>query len=99
MALARVRQEANPKQYQVFDYCVLQGMRASEVASMLGLSTAQVYLAKHRVSAAVKRAAREVEAELAEEPRRGIREHAHNRLNRRFRSNPERFPRPRRTQF
>jgi RNA polymerase sigma-70 factor (ECF subfamily) len=64
MALDRVRQQANPKQYQAFDYCVLQDMRAGEVASMLGLSAAQVYLAKHRVSAAVKRAAKEIEAAL-----------------------------------
>jgi RNA polymerase sigma factor (sigma-70 family) len=64
MALARVRQRANPKHYQVFDYCVLQNLRPAEVAVMLGLSAAQVYLAKHRISAAVKRAAREIEAEL-----------------------------------
>ena len=64
MALDRVRQQANPKHYQVFDCCVLQGMPASAVASMLGLSSAQVYLAKHRISSAVKRAAREVEVEL-----------------------------------
>jgi RNA polymerase sigma-70 factor (ECF subfamily) len=64
IALARVRQQANPKHYQVFDSCVLQGMRASVVASMLGLSSAQVYLAKHRISSAVKRVAREVELEL-----------------------------------
>jgi len=65
MALARVRQQANPKHYQVFDCCVLQNMRAPEVARMLGLSAAQVYLAKHRISLAVKHAAREVEAELS----------------------------------
>jgi RNA polymerase sigma factor (sigma-70 family) len=65
MALTRVRQHANPKHYQVFDCCVLQNLRPAEVASMLGLSTAQVYLAKHRVSAAVKRAAREIETELS----------------------------------
>jgi len=65
IALVRVKQSANPKNYQVFDCCVLRNMRASEVASMLGLNSAQVYLAKHRISAAVKRAAREVEAELA----------------------------------
>jgi RNA polymerase sigma factor (sigma-70 family) len=64
IALARVRQQANPKHYQVFDCCVLQSMRASVVASMLGLSSAQVYLAKHRISIAVKRAAKEVEVEL-----------------------------------
>jgi hypothetical protein len=31
---------------------------------MLGLNVAQVYLAKHRVGLAVKRAAAEIEAEL-----------------------------------
>lgn len=63
-ALARVRQRVNPKQYQVFDYCVLQEVRPSEVARMLGLNAAQVYLAKHRVSLAVKRAVKELEAQL-----------------------------------
>ena len=53
MALVRVRQRANPKHYQVFDYCVLQNLRPAEVAGMLGLSAAQVYLAKHRISYAV----------------------------------------------
>jgi RNA polymerase sigma-70 factor (ECF subfamily) len=61
-ALARVRQRVNPKQYQVFDYCVLQDVRPSEVVRMLGLNAAQVYLAKHRVSLAVKRAVGELEA-------------------------------------
>ena len=63
-ALTRVRQRANPKHYQVFDYCVLQNMRAPEVARMLGLNAAQVYLARHRISLAVKRAAAELEVEL-----------------------------------
>ena len=64
MALTRGRQRANPKHYQVFDCCVVRGMRASEAAAMLNLSAAQIYLAKHRISTAVKRAAQEVEAEL-----------------------------------
>ena len=64
MALTRVRQRANPKHYQAFDYCVVQGMRASEAAAKLNLSPAQVYLAKHRISTAVKRAVKEIEAEL-----------------------------------
>jgi RNA polymerase sigma-70 factor (ECF subfamily) len=63
-ALARVRQRANPKQYQVFDCCVLQNQRPAEVARMLGLNAAQVYLAKHRLSAAVKRAVNELEVEM-----------------------------------
>jgi RNA polymerase sigma factor (sigma-70 family) len=64
MALARVRERANPKYFQAFDYCVLQELPPSRVARMLGLSLARVYLAKHRISAAVKRAARAVEEEL-----------------------------------
>jgi RNA polymerase sigma-70 factor (ECF subfamily) len=64
-ALTQVRERANPKHFQVFDYCVLQNLPPSRVSKMLGLSAAQVYLAKHRVSAAVKRAARELEAELS----------------------------------
>ncbi len=63
-ALAKVRQRANPKHYQVFDYCVLQNQRPAEVARMLGLNAAQVYLAKHRLSAAVKRAVKELETEM-----------------------------------
>jgi RNA polymerase sigma factor (sigma-70 family) len=65
-ALARVRARANPKNYQVFDYSVLQNLPAAEVGRMLGLNAAQVYLAKHRVGAAVKRAAAEIERELNE---------------------------------
>jgi RNA polymerase sigma-70 factor (ECF subfamily) len=64
-ALARVRKRANPKNYQVFDYCVLQNLPAPQAARMLGLNAAQVYLAKHRISLAVKRAATELEAELS----------------------------------
>jgi RNA polymerase sigma factor (sigma-70 family) len=60
-ALARVRQRCNPKHYQVFDYCVLHNLPAPEVARMLGLSGAQVYLAKHRVWLAVRRAVDELE--------------------------------------
>jgi len=62
-ALERVRQRTNPKHYQVFDFCVLQNLPASQVAKMLDLTTAQVYLAKHRMLLTIKRVAKEVEAE------------------------------------
>ena len=62
-ALARVRQRANPKQYQVFDYCVLQNLRPAAVAEMLGMNVAQVYLAKHRLSVMVKKTAADLETE------------------------------------
>jgi len=65
-ALARVRTQVQPKHFQVFDYCVRQNRRAGEVARMLGLNPAQVYLAKHRTTAAVRRAVAQIEAELAQ---------------------------------
>ena len=64
-ALVRVRRRVNPKQYQVFDCCVLQNLPSGEVARMLGLNAAQVYLAKHRMASAVKRAVAELESELS----------------------------------
>lgn len=56
-AVSRVRHTVNPKHFQIFDYCVLKEWPASKVAALLGLNAAQVYLAKHRVSQDVKRAA------------------------------------------
>ena len=62
-ALARVRAEINPRHFQVFDYCVLKEWPVAKVASTLGMNAAQVYLARHRVSQAVQRAARRIEGE------------------------------------
>jgi len=62
-AIAQVRASANPKHFQVFDYCVLKEWPAAKVASTLGMNAAQVYLARHRVSQAVKRAARRIDGE------------------------------------
>jgi RNA polymerase sigma-70 factor (ECF subfamily) len=64
-ALARVRERVHPKSFQVFDYCVLQGVSAREVGRLLGLNAAQVYMAKHRVSSSLKRVVADLEAELA----------------------------------
>ncbi len=60
-ALAEVRAQVNPKTFQAFDLCVLQHVPAPAVARLLGLNAAQVYLAKHRVSRAIQRVARELE--------------------------------------
>lgn len=59
-ALAKVRQTIQPHYFQVFDYGVLKGWPASKVAATLGISTARVYLAKHRVAKAMKQAVREI---------------------------------------
>lgn len=63
-ALNRVRERVDPKQYQVFDLCVLQRVPAAEVSGMLGINRAQVYLAKHRLSITLKRTVAQLEREL-----------------------------------
>ena len=54
-ALARVKAQVSPKQYQIFDYYVIKQWEAKKVQEHLGVSMAQVYLAKHRVGAVLKR--------------------------------------------
>jgi RNA polymerase sigma-70 factor (ECF subfamily) len=62
-AISEVRSHANPKHFQVFDYCVLKEWPVAKVAATLEMNAAQVYLARHRVSQAVKRAARRINEE------------------------------------
>ena len=54
-ALERVKMRVSPRQFQIFDYNVLQGMNATEVRRKLGVSITQVYLAKHRVGTLLKK--------------------------------------------
>lgn len=54
-ALARVKTQVSPKQYQIFDYYVIKQWEAKKVQDHLGVSMAQVYLAKHRVGSVLKK--------------------------------------------
>ena len=54
-ALSRVKAQVSPKQYQIFAYYVVKQWEAKKVQEHLGVSMAQVYLAKHRVGAVLKR--------------------------------------------
>lgn len=54
-ALERVKTQVPPKQFQIFDCYVVKNWPAQKVASELRVSVAQVYLARHRVSALVKK--------------------------------------------
>ena len=54
-ALARVKAQVSPDQYQIFDCYVIKQWEAKKVQTHLGVSMAQVYLAKHRVGAVLKR--------------------------------------------
>lgn len=54
-ALARVKAQVSPKQYQIFDYYVVKQWDVGKVQSHLGVTRAQVYLAKHRVGSILKK--------------------------------------------
>jgi len=54
-ALAKVKAQVSPKQYQIFDLYVLKELDVKDVQSQLGVSKAQVYLAKHRVGTVLKK--------------------------------------------
>ena len=54
-ALARVKAQVSPKQYQIFDCYVVKQWEAKRVQEHLHVSMAQVYLAKHRVGAVLRR--------------------------------------------
>jgi RNA polymerase sigma factor (sigma-70 family) len=55
-AFERVKQVVRPRDFQIFDLVVSQGWAPAQVARTLQISTAQVYLLKHRVSRLVKKA-------------------------------------------
>lgn len=54
VALDSVRKQVSPKQYQIFDAYVIKGWDVTAVMENLGVSRAQVYLAKHRIGSMVK---------------------------------------------
>ncbi len=60
-ALERVKRKIDPKRYQIFDCLIVKQWPAAKVAAELGVSIAQVYLVKHRVSALLKREVAAVE--------------------------------------
>src|SRR5262249_43495481 len=54
-AIARVKKKVEPKQFQIFDCYVRKEWPAQKVAARLGVNIGQVYLARHRVGALLKK--------------------------------------------
>ncbi len=54
-AIARVKKKVDPKQFQIFDCYVRKEWPAQKVAAQLRVSVGQVYLARHRVAALLKK--------------------------------------------
>jgi RNA polymerase sigma factor (sigma-70 family) len=54
-AIARAKKKVDPKQFQIFDCYVRKEWPAQKVADLLRVSVGQVYLARHRVGAVLKK--------------------------------------------
>ena len=63
-ALAKVKGRVSPKQFQIFHCYVIKGWTVKRVMTDLGVSMAQVYLAKHRVSNLIKKEVEELQRHL-----------------------------------
>jgi len=55
IAIERIRSKVSALQFQIFDFYVIKEWPAIKVAKTLDISLAQVYLAKYRVSAQLKK--------------------------------------------
>lgn len=69
-ALSRVKRQANARHYQMFDLHAVKHWSVDKVAQTLGVSTGQVRLAKHRITALMRREVARLEKE--EENRWGL---------------------------
>jgi RNA polymerase sigma factor (sigma-70 family) len=54
-AIARVKRKVDPRQFQIFDCYVRKEWPAQKVAERLRVNVGQVYLARHRVAALLKK--------------------------------------------
>ena len=54
-AITRLKKKVDPKQFQIFDCYVQKEWPAQKVAERLRVSIGQVYLARHRISALLKK--------------------------------------------
>ena len=64
-AMQRVKKKVEAKQFQIFDCYVRKEWPAQKVATELGVSVGQVYLARHRVAVALKKEIKALEKQGA----------------------------------
>jgi RNA polymerase sigma-70 factor (ECF subfamily) len=63
-AVEKVKRQVNPKQFQMFDLYVFEKWPVLKVARTLGVNVGLVYLAKHRISALLKKEIKNLEAKM-----------------------------------
>lgn len=60
-AIAKVKELVKPRQYEIFYLHVVKKLSVPAVAASLGVNRAQIYLAKHRVAALIKKEVRRLQ--------------------------------------
>ena len=61
VALEKLKRRVNPAHYRAFFLLLSEPRPAAEVAKLVGMSTAQVYLIKHRLTGQLKRIVKDLE--------------------------------------
>jgi RNA polymerase sigma factor (sigma-70 family) len=64
LALDKVRRQADPEKFQIFDLYVNKEWAPEKVAQTFGISVNQVYLAKHRITEMLKAEVRRLEGQM-----------------------------------
>ncbi len=64
LAMAKVKRRLDPQKYQIFDLYVNKGWPPEKVATTLGVSVDQVYLAKHRTTELIKEEVNKLEQKM-----------------------------------
>jgi RNA polymerase sigma factor (sigma-70 family) len=68
VAVERIKLRVSPKQYQIFDLYMMKQWSVRDVCRTLNVNAGQVYIAKHRVAALLKKELRAVQAQLSASP-------------------------------
>jgi RNA polymerase sigma factor (sigma-70 family) len=63
-AVERVKARCNPEHYQIFYLSAVKRMPVSGITRMLGVNRGQIYLAKHRVAALVRKELKYLETKM-----------------------------------
>ena len=64
VAVDKARRRLDPKQYQIFDFYVNKEWKPERIAQAFAISVNQVYLAKHRVTEAIKQEVERLKKEM-----------------------------------
>ena len=60
-AMAKIKRQVDPEKFQIFDLYAQKGLAPEKVADIFGISIAQVYLIKHRMTDAIRDEVRKLE--------------------------------------